>query len=212
MEPQQARMTFAVFMAFTLTIVFNALYFQKDAGFASVGTGDRNIAGADRNEVSVAGQDSRRVAGNDLLQAIRRELSAHNYFPGTSGSRFDQRADVMTRGAIMAWQYDNALPVTGLVSQELLKSFLFGVSRKADGQTKPPKFGVETRQLVAEIQGILSARGHYTGKIDGLFAKQTMAAIKRFESDRDLPVTGRISGLLVQELTRLTGVVFTSSK
>ena len=150
--------------------------------------------------------------GDKLHTAIRRELSQLQYFPGARSSRLDRRLDAMTIGAIMAYQYDRGQPVNGLASDALLKSMLFGAT-KAAGQPKTmPQMSSETRQLVAEIQGILSAKGHYGGKIDGIFKGQTIEAVKRFERRAGLPVTGRISGLLVQELTRLTGVAFSASQ
>ena len=212
MEPQQARMTFAVFMAFTVAIIFNALYLQKDAGFVVRGDADRAML---RPAIGtpLAGK-TRRVPTkrDDLLRAVRRELGNHNYFPGTSSRELDGSVDAMTTGAVMAYQYDNDLNVTGLVSDALFKSFLFGVDNKNKDRKGVPSFSTHTHQLVAEIQGTLSAQGHYQGKIDGLFAGKTMDAIKRFESDRGLPVTGRVSGLLVQELTRLTGVDFNAGR
>lgn len=212
MEPQQARLTFFVFLSFTVAIVFNALYFQKDAGFAVRGSYSGTVSMRAGEEMQMGNAIGKTVKGNDLLRAIRRELANHNYFPGNSSSRLDGRVDAMTMGAIMAYQYDSGLAVTGLVSDGLLKSFLFGVDKRASRRARRPVFSRDTRQLVAEIQGILSAKGHYTGKIDGLFASKTMGAVKRFESNRGLPVTGRISGLLVQELSRATGVAFSASQ
>ena len=212
MEPQQARLTFAAFMALASIIVFNALYLQKDAGF-SVRADQARTALEQKAEDLLSVSSSRRsFKGNKLHAAIRRELSQRNYFPGSSIARLDGRLDAMTMGAIMAYQYDNGLPVTGMATNELLKTFLFGVDKAAHRFGKAPVMSAQTRQLVAEVQGILSAKGHYSGKIDGIFKEQTIEAVKRFERLAGLPVSGRISGLLVQELTRATGVAFSASQ
>ena len=208
MEPQQARMTLFVFMAFSATIVFNALFLQKDAGFATRDVPTSASAGQQSGVQPISYIDERRT----LLLALRRELSGRNYFPGHASSRIDGRVDAMTIGAIMAYQHDSGLQVTGLASDALLKSFLFGVDKSRHQSEDNRRASRSPSQLVAEIQGILSAKGHYGGKIDGLISPQTMEAVKRFESNRGLPVTGRVSGLLVQELTRLTGVGFTASQ
>jgi len=212
MEPQQARLTFVAFMALASIIVFNALFLQKDAGF-SLRANTEN-ASFDLRAGGLAGSvsDSRNDRGSKLHAAIRRELSQRNYFPGSSISRLDGRLDAMTMGAIMAYQHDSGLPVTGLATDSLLKSFLFGIDKAARLSPKASEPGADTRQLVAEIQGILSAKGHYSGKINGLFDARTLQAVKRFERHAGLPVSGRISGLLVQELTRLTGVAFSASQ
>jgi peptidoglycan hydrolase-like protein with peptidoglycan-binding domain len=211
MEPQQARLTFAVFVALSVVIVFNALYLQNDAGFATRAVFDHASPDGAVGEGGEA-REPQKQKGSSLLRAIRRELSQHNYFPGNANSRLDGRVDAMTMGAIMAYQYDSGLAVTGRARDALLKSFLFGVGDKVRRQGEMVELSEDTRPLVAEIQGILSAKGHYSGKIDGIFRKQTMEAIRRFESDRGLPVTGRVSGLLIQELTRMTGVAFSSSQ
>ncbi len=211
MEPQQARFTFLVFLSFTAAIVFNALFLQKDTGFRALENPVRPDLAELASLPAEGHRQARQVEGHELLRAVRRELARLNYFPGSNASRLDGRVDAMTMGAIMAYQYDHGLPVTGLVSNDLFKRLLFGVGKTADGRGKRPVFTRETRQLVAEIQGILSAKGYYDGKIDGLFAGQTSGAVRRFERDRGLPVTGRISGLLVQELSRLTGVGFMAS-
>ena len=207
MEPQQARLTLLVFMAFSVAIVFNALFLQKDAGF-STGPARANASAGDLSGTRMSDENTER---HTLLRALRRELAAHNYFPGHTSSHLDGDLDAMMIGAIMAYQYDSGLEVNGLATDALLKSFFFGVDksvRPARQQGELPLTNAGSHQLVAEIQGILSAKGHYGGAIDGIFTARTMAAVKRFESDRGLPVTGRISGLLVQELTRSTGVVF----
>ncbi len=212
MEPQQARLTFAAFLALSGFIIFNALFMQKDAGFMLRVSVDRALLKVDASDEATALGSNHSFVGDKLHTAIRRELSQLQYFPGSRSSRLDRRLDAMTMGAIMAYQYDRGLPVNGLASDALLKSLLFGAT-KAAGQLKTtPQMGSETRQLVAEIQGILSAKGHYGGKIDGIFKGRTIEAIKRFERHAGLPVTGRVSGLLVQELTRLTGVAFSASQ
>ena len=203
MEPQQARMTFAGFVALSVTIVFNALFLQADAGLSSRVRGDVPVSVGLRDHAT-AKTPAPVIQGSQLVLAIRRELSARNYFPGKSIGPMD----AMTTGAIMAYQHDSGQVVSGLATDALLKSFLFGVETPAGEKGMSVALGKNAHQLVAEIQGILSAKGHYGGKIDGVFKAGTIEAVKRFESDRALPVTGRISGLLVQELQRVTGVQF----
>ena len=212
MEPQQARFTFAAFLALSAFIVFNALYMQKDAGFELRVVADRAALAVNSRDMVLATPGNRVVKSDKLHTAIRRELSALQYFPGSNSSRLDGRLDAMTMGAIMAYQYDRGLLVSGRASDALLKNMLFGSHKVTDQRDKTVQMSADTHQLVAEIQGILSAKGHYGGKIDGIFKGQTILGVKRFERHAGLPVSGRISGLLVQELTRLTGVAFTASQ
>ena len=207
MEPQKARLAFSGFLTLCALIVFNALFLQKDAGFVDHAV-SRSAGSRIEPRPGLSHPTGRHEARQlDLLRAVRRELSAQNYFPGRSASG---RLDAMTMAAIMAFQYDHDLPVTGKPSNELLKNILFGMNNRQEGMDKGNSIPADSSQMVAEIQGTLSALGLYRGKIDGLLGKAGQQAIRRFESKRGLPVSGRISGLLVQELMRVTGVEFST--
>ncbi len=218
MEPQQARMAFAGFLTLCALIIFNALFLQKDAGFAvgavpgsqvswsanEAAQGEQRGAPGQRETRAVNFEENKRIG---LLRALRRELSAQNYFPGrpVSGT-----VDAMTMGAIMAFEYDHELPVTGKPSNELLKNILFRGAGGEGRSEKPSYKRAHPSRLIAEIQGTLSALGLYEGKIDGVLREAAQQAVRRFESERSLPVSGRVSGLLVQELMRATGVEFSA--
>jgi peptidoglycan hydrolase-like protein with peptidoglycan-binding domain len=51
------------------------------------------------------------------------------------------------------------------------------------------------------VQGALARRGYYDGQIDGVAGPGTRSAIREFQHDNGLPVTGRIDSQLVQSLT-----------
>jgi hypothetical protein len=58
---------------------------------------------------------------------------------------------------------------------------------------------------VAAIQRALADFGYGPLKATGNYGSDTIAAVKKFERDRKLPVTGQISPRLLQELSALTG-------
>lgn len=45
---------------------------------------------------------------------------------------------------------------------------------------------------VRSLQQILKGEGYYSGRIDGNFGKRTARAVKDFQDDNDLPITGRV--------------------
>lgn len=198
MEPSQARLTLFVFLLLSAGIVFNALHLQADPGLAA------------RTPVRATLQDGQpslrqQPRSDPIVLAVKRELNERHYFTG----RDTPEDDAVMVGAIMAYQYDHHLDITGVASDELLKTFLFGTGKDVDEERPLLAIRGETaRRLVAEVQGILSGQGYYSAEIDGLQGAETAAAIRRFEAERSLPVTGRISGQLVQELTRATGIGF----
>jgi len=58
---------------------------------------------------------------------------------------------------------------------------------------------------VAAVQRVLAEFGYGQVKPSGIVDEATSAAIGKFESDRKLPVTGRLSDRLLSELATMTG-------
>ena len=50
------------------------------------------------------------------------------------------------------------------------------------------------------VQSALARRGYYSGPVDGVIGSGTRSAIREFQNDNRLPVTGQIDGPLVQAL------------
>jgi hypothetical protein len=61
------------------------------------------------------------------------------------------------------------------------------------------------RSRVMAVQRALSEYGYGQIKPSGVFDEPTSAAIAKFEGDRKLPVTGRLSDRLLSELAAMTG-------
>ena len=58
---------------------------------------------------------------------------------------------------------------------------------------------------VTAVQRALNDFGYGPLKATGNYGSETIAAVKKFERDRKMPVTGQISPRLLQELSTLTG-------
>jgi hypothetical protein len=54
--------------------------------------------------------------------------------------------------------------------------------------------------LVVDVQRVLRRHGYYTGGIDGQAGPGTRGAIRAYQADRHLPVTGRIDNNLIRSL------------
>ena len=59
------------------------------------------------------------------------------------------------------------------------------------------------RSLEAEVQRALSSKGYHVGAIDGEVGPQTRAAIRAYQDNRGLAVTGRIDTTLLRSLKLL---------
>jgi peptidoglycan hydrolase-like protein with peptidoglycan-binding domain len=150
------------------------------------------------------------VAGPDapeVVSAIQRELQARGYEPGIP----DGVAGAVTRAAIMAWEFDHGLGITGEPTEAIMKSIVLGVSAPASAQITtqyqalPKDKRARTEFLVRTVQSSLSALGYNAGKVTGRVNEDTERSIREFEVDQNLPQSGRISGPLVARLARLTG-------
>jgi peptidoglycan hydrolase-like protein with peptidoglycan-binding domain len=136
-----------------------------------------------------------------MTRAVQRELKIRGYETGDAGGT----ATLMTRAAIMGFEYDHALPMTGRPSQRLLKSIIMG-----DGARKGRPIGStgqsnEAADVIRSVQTSLSKAGYRPGRATGKLSPETMRAIRAFEADQAMPETGRISGPLVSRLARVAG-------
>ena len=53
---------------------------------------------------------------------------------------------------------------------------------------------------VKEVQQTLRDTGHYTGPVDGILGSRTRAAIRQYQRDENLPVTGRLDADTAQKV------------
>jgi peptidoglycan hydrolase-like protein with peptidoglycan-binding domain len=140
------------------------------------------------------------MSAADLTKAVQRELQIRGY---ETGAR-DGVAGLMTRGAILAFEYDHGLPLTARPSQELLKAILLGDVRAK----KKRAAGTETAEaqdVIRSVQRSLARLGYRPGAANGRMTRDTERAIRAFELDQTLPESGRVSGPLISRLARLSG-------
>jgi peptidoglycan hydrolase-like protein with peptidoglycan-binding domain len=136
----------------------------------------------------------------EVAKAIQRELQIRGY---ETGAR-DGVVGSMTRGAIMAFEHDNGLPLTGQANDTLLKSIILGEAGKPGGAASKPQTA-EARDMVRSVQRSLVKLGYKPGSASGNLTPETVRAIRAFEADQALPVSGRVSGPLISRLERLAG-------
>jgi peptidoglycan hydrolase-like protein with peptidoglycan-binding domain len=135
-------------------------------------------------------------ANPDTVRALQRELRQRGY--GALAS--DGVLRLPTRAAIMAFEYDNGLPLTGDASDQLLARVVLG----APG-TQRPQGGIEVSSQAAEavVRGVkrrLRSLGYQISRVDGRLDQETARAIREFEVDKGLVPRGRISYDIVARL------------
>ncbi|HML44129.1 MAG: peptidoglycan-binding protein [Hyphomicrobium zavarzinii] len=141
------------------------------------------------------------VDRSDLTRAIQRELKAKGYEAGA----VDGVIGLVTRGAIMAYESDAGLPLTGEPRQALLQHIVLGSAelQAADTGKSPP--GPEAEAVIRAVQRAFRQLGYISTLPDGRLNDQTRRAIRKFEVDRKMSETGRISGELLAKLATLAG-------
>jgi peptidoglycan hydrolase-like protein with peptidoglycan-binding domain len=139
---------------------------------------------------------------SDLTRAIQRELKAKGYEAGA----VDGVAGLVTRGAIMAFASDTALPLTAEPREGLLQALLLGSAQaRAPGAAADTAPGPEAVRVIEAVQRALNHLGYLRSAPDGRLNDETRRAIRRFEADRKLAETGRISGELIAKLAAVAG-------
>lgn len=205
----QARLVFLAFIGLSAVIAYNAMYLQNgphSVRYSADVESLNNNARVDRTATGSAGAPRSRMAKPETVRAVQRQLASKGYEPGPA----DGVHGLFTRAAVMAFQHDNDLPVTGEVSEALLKQVIFDSSAGHDtdpGKTEIPE---ETVALIKAVQEILAKMGYEPGPVDGIMGPGTAAAIRKFEEQQKMPAKGRISGALLKTLISVTGAKLAS--
>ena len=158
--------------------------YQADKGMAVTGQLTRqlfdsmNTGGADNTQTTVS---------SDVVSNIQSELRRRGYdVPVVSGT-----LDAKTTQAIRAYQNQSGLRVSGQPSAELLAQ-LRSSQGTVDVQSQ--------RSLVTTAQAALNNLGYNAGPVDGVFGPSTRSAVRAYQSDNSLPVTGEVTQSLIAQL------------
>lgn len=135
----------------------------------------------------------------DVVRGLQRGLGALGYEPGQP----DGVVGLMTRAAIMAYEADNGLALTGEPAEELLKRLNSGSPPSRSPRKGPPEVkNIEAAQIIRSVGQWLSALGYPLAKIETGMSPALVRAIRDFEASQKMPETGRISAPLVARLSR----------
>jgi hypothetical protein len=132
-----------------------------------------------------------------LHAALRRELGRRGY-----ANQLQDNADGL-RLAVLAYEFDNGLPLTGSPTDELLKRVLFDVNQAPRG-VFADRAEVNAK-LVRETQKNLLELGFFSGTLSGRMDDWTVNAIKTFERYRHIAITGRLTEATLLQLITYSG-------
>jgi peptidoglycan hydrolase-like protein with peptidoglycan-binding domain len=135
-----------------------------------------------------------------LVRAIQRELSDRGYAVGEDNGVLG----LQTRAAILGYEFDADMPLTGEPAEAVLKSLIFGRAAGKGGPGPAERFE-RREQLVARVQEALATLHYRSGPADGRLDRPTREAIRKFENDRRLQAAGRLTERVLLELVIATG-------
>lgn len=123
------------------------------------------------------------AAANEIVRAQHR-LKEGGYYVG----RVDGVLGPNTAAALRAYQRDHGLSVTGRLDSRTLTSLTAETDRLATTE-------------IRTVQRQLKDRGYYAGPVDGVLGPATESALRAFQRDRGLSVTGRLDSTTVRSLS-----------
>jgi peptidoglycan hydrolase-like protein with peptidoglycan-binding domain len=132
----------------------------------------------------------------DTVRAVQTELSRLGYGPVAT----DGVINPATSAAIMAFEHEQRLALTGEATQELLKQLLFGAPVATGAASPPEARSPRAQAMIRQVQQMLAERGYRPGAADGRLSAETVSAIRTFEADQGLIPKGRISVALLERL------------
>ena len=133
-----------------------------------------------------AGGDQTDASARTIRQT-KRQLQAHGYDVGSINGTLD----ATTREAIRTYQSDAGLEVTGEVTPELLAHL-----RQSDIRAG----GTADSRLVLNVEDLLQRHGYAVGPVDGVLDGRTRDAIRAYQADAGLAITGEADDPLLAHL------------
>ncbi len=199
MTPARARLALFAIMAIFLATAGNALFLQERTRLPNAVWANRipldKPAGGPPTEAHP--QTSAESSAQRLLAALQRELARHGY-----ADQLQAQGNGLRR-AVLAYEFDNSMPLTGEPTETLLKQVLFDLNQAPRGAFADR--AEANQRLVMEIQKTLLGLGFFRGALSGRMDVWTAAAVKDFERHRRLPLTGRLTEAALLELISYSG-------
>lgn len=152
------------------------------------------VAGA----TAVAGQYDQSVYN------AQRELKQRGYSPGPADGLMGKQ----TKDAIRKFQQAQGLPATGSLDEKTINLLNAGPSNEKS-PTPEKNVGKTSAKSADDTNRILKAQqylqqlGYKPGTPDGMAGKKTTTAVKKFQQDHGLTVTGIINDLVLKEMKAL---------
>lgn len=143
-----------------------------------------------------AGMEPAAAAVDRAVMQAQRQLASLGAYSGRASGVLDQ----ITRDAIMRYQRENSLAMSGKPDAQFLEhlQYIYHIHQAstATGSITP----VVDDRSVARAQRELQKLGYDPGPVDGKLGAKTIDAIRLFQADMQLPADGALSPALLDRL------------
>ena len=164
--------------------------FQDNGGNMTVSLTSRAASEASPSASPIT-STSNPVPSNDVASAQQR-LKDDGYYAGP----VDGVMGPNTEAALRAYQRDHRLSVTGQLDPPSTRSLMSETSTAAV-RTPPNPVSMDIRAAQRQLKD----RGYYSGPVDGVIGAATEGALRAYQRDRGLKVSGRLDPPTVRSLT-----------
>lgn len=174
----------------TVSVPWNGVkVYQDTAGNMTVSLTDR---AAGQASPSASPRISSPFPAPNDVEHVQQQLKDRGYYLGPIDGVMGQS----TQAALEAYQRDHGLRVTGNLDQPTLRT----LSRDTGTAATSAPSAAPTLDVRA-AQRELRKRGYYSGPVDGVIGALTEAALREYQRDRGLSVTGRLDAPTLRSLT-----------
>ena len=160
--------------------------FQDNGGNMTVSLTSRAASEA---SPSASPPTSTSLTSTNDVAAAQQRLKDRGYYSGPVDGVMGPR----TAAALRAYQRDHGLSATGRLDSQTAS--VLGNETSLTAAASAPTVDVRTAQRQ------LKGRGYYAGPIDGVLGPATENALRAYQRDRGLTVTGRLDSPTVRSLT-----------
>jgi peptidoglycan hydrolase-like protein with peptidoglycan-binding domain len=157
--------------------------FQDNGGLMTLSLTSRAASEASPSASPVTSVPGPKPA-SDVLAAQQR-LKDRGYYAGP----VDGVMGPDTEAAVRAYQRDRRLTVNGQLDSQTTRALM------GEASTVAPTVDIRTAQRQ------LKDRGYYSGPVDGVMGPATEGALRAYQRDRGLKVTGRLDAPTARSLT-----------
>ncbi len=187
------------------TIFINALFLQRGPHPAPIFASRHAVVKAPAHAIQQPTQPPVAQSRTQLIADIQRALGQKGFYKGTVDGIWGAATDGAVRDFAQAARLNLAPEASAAMLQAITASNVQAGGAPAPHDDPIARLLAPSKKVQA-IQRALSDFGYGQIKPTGIVDADTRAAIEKFERDRKLPVTGRVSDTLVRALGAMTGL------